>query len=135
MRGVPSEEYYEEGMRLLRGNGKAKEYNNWAFSLCQWGEYEKALPFIEECLRMDSDDVKNPIFLDTYGECLYGLGRKSKAKKVFDECLYIYCRRDERRMIRETQDKIMRLFCTPKSIRLFTLIGKFGCILYLVSLP
>ena len=110
MRGVPSEEFYEEGMRLLEENSKAKDYNNWAYTLCQWGEYKKALPFIEECLRMEPDDVKNPNYLDTYAECLYGLGRRSKAKKVFKECLYIYCRRDERRMIGETQDKITRLF-------------------------
>ena len=116
MRGEPNEEYYEEGMRILKENGKARDYNNWAYSLCQWGEYKKALPFIEECLRMDPDDMKNPNYLDTYGECLYGLGRKSKAKKVFEECLYIYCRHDERKSIRDTQDKITRLFGTPMSL-------------------
>lgn len=116
MRGEPNEEYYEEGMRILEENGKAKDYNNWAYSLCQWGCYAKALPYIEKCLRMNPDDVKDPNYLDTYGECLYGLGRKSKAKKVFEECLYMYCRRDERRMIRETQDKITRQFGTPKSL-------------------
>ena len=116
MRGKVNEEYYQEGERLLKQNGTVKDYNNWAYTLCQWGEYKKALPFIEECLRMDPDDIKNPNYLDTYAECLYGLGRKSKAKKVFEECLYIYCRCDELRMIRETQDKITRLFGTPMSL-------------------
>lgn len=110
MRGETNEEYYQEGEGLLKQQGTVRDYNNWAYSLCQWGKYKKALPFIEECLRMDPDDVKNPNYLDTYAECLYGLGRRSKAKKVFKECLYIYCRRDERRMIGETQDKITRLF-------------------------
>ena len=116
MRGEPNEEYYEEGMRLLEENGTARDFNNWAFTLCQWGCFAKALPYIEKCLRMNPDDVKDPNYLDTYGECLYGLGHKSKAMKVFAECLYMYCRRDERRMIRETQDKITRLFGTPKSL-------------------
>lgn len=109
-RGKPNEEYYEEGMRLLEENGKARDYNNWAYTLCQWGCYAKALPYIEKCLRMDPDDVKDPNCLDTYAECLYCLGHKSKAMKVFAECLYMYSRRDERRRISEIQEKIERLF-------------------------
>lgn len=116
MRGKVNEEYYEEGMRILKENGKARDYNNWAYFLCQWGEYKKALPHIKTCLAMEPDDVKDPNYLDTYGECLYGLGRKKEAKKVFEECLYIYRRCDERRRIDETQDKITRLFGVPKSL-------------------
>ena len=116
MRGKVNDEYYQEGVHVLERQGTVRDYNNWAYTLCQWGEYKKALSFIEECLRMDPDDVKNPNYLDTYAECLYGLGRKSKAKKVFEECLFIYSRCDERRMIIETQDKITRLFGTLKSL-------------------
>lgn len=116
MRGEPNEEYYQEGVHILEQQGTERDFNNWAYILCQWGEYKKALPFIEECLRMDPDDVKNPNYLDTYAECLYGLGRKNKAMKVFAECLYMYCRRDERKSIRETQDKITRLFGEPNSL-------------------
>jgi tetratricopeptide (TPR) repeat protein len=116
MRGEPNEEYYHDGERILEQQGTVRDFNNWSYSLCQWGEYKKALPFIEECLRMEPDDVKDPNYLDTYGECLYGLGRKKESKKVFEESLYIYQRRDERKSIRDTQDKITRLFGSPKSL-------------------
>ncbi len=78
MRGEANEEYYQEGERLLKQQGTIKDYNNWSDTLCQWGEYKKALFYIKECLRMSPDEVKDPNFLDTYGECLYGLGMRNR---------------------------------------------------------
>ena len=46
-----------------------------------WGEYKKALLYIEACLAMEDNVMKNPNYLDTYAECLYGLGRMDEAKK------------------------------------------------------
>lgn len=109
-RGKTIEEYYDEGERLLELHGKAKDYNNWAYTLCTWGEYKKALLYIEACLAMEDNVMKNPNYLDTYGECLYGLGRMDEAKKVFIECLNMYRQRDERRRIYETEENIRQKF-------------------------
>ena len=44
-RGKTIEEYYDEGERLLELHGKAKDYNNWAYTLCH-GENTRRLSFI-----------------------------------------------------------------------------------------
>ena len=48
--------------------------------------------------------------LDTYAEVLYGLGRSEESKDVFNQCLEIAIKTDERRCIHETTEKIRMKF-------------------------
>ena len=95
--------YYADGEKLLHDS---KGYNNWAWQLCEWGEYEMALPYIERCLSMELEGEENPNYLDTYAECLFGLGRKQDAERIFRMVVEAYRERDERRRLSETWEKM-----------------------------
>lgn len=99
-----AEVYYGDGEQLL---ASPAEYNNWACALCQWGEYDKALPYIEECLSFAKElGEENPHHLNTYAECLYALSRKEDAKRIFARAIDVCRKRDERRLLRETQENV-----------------------------
>lgn len=107
--GLPqeAESYYKEGEELLQ---TPIDYNNWAYALCEWGEYDMAFPYIEKCLSLAGNKNLRPSFLDTYAEILYGLGRLEESKEVFNQCLAKYTEKDERRGIYETKEKIRKKF-------------------------
>ena len=109
-----ADECYAEGESLIEA---PQDFNNWAYMLCEWNEYEKALPYIERCLSMMEQDDERPAYYDTYGECLYGLGRKDEAQQMFGKCLEAYRQRDERRGIQETWEKMKQLFGDSISFR------------------
>lgn len=94
--------YYDGTERKLQD---ARDYNNWAYGLWEFGEYEKALSYIEKCMQLKGAQ-DDPNILDTYAEILYSVGRKEDARELFDKCAEIYRQRDERRMLRETLEKI-----------------------------
>jgi tetratricopeptide (TPR) repeat protein len=111
-------------LRMLGRDEEAEDYyaieqllrfpyqlNQWARALCEWGEYEKALPYIERCIDIAGKyDHLSPTFLDTYAEILYGLGRLDEAKEAFNRCLEMYTEKDERRSVYETKEKIRKKF-------------------------
>lgn len=103
----PAEEFYKQGEQLME---TPAEYNNWAFTLSEWGEHEKALPYIEKAMEMVGEDKLRPYMIDTYAEVLFGLGRLDEAKQAFDKCLAVAKNLDERRHIRETEEKIKQKF-------------------------
>ena len=100
-------QYYYDGTESKLQD--ARDYNEWAYGLWELGEYEKALPYIEKCMQLEGAQ-DDPNILDTYAEILYSVGRKVEAREQFDKCAEIYRQRDERRMLRETQDKIEQKF-------------------------
>ena len=100
--------WYKRGEKLLADN--AHNWNNWAYTLCEWGEYAKALPYIEKALNMMKENEVQPSFLDTYAECLYGLGRKQEAERMYQKCMEAYGNNDESRMIRITWMKMKQKF-------------------------
>ena len=104
---LDAEGYYADGERLL---SSPNDYNDWAYTLCEWGEYEKALPYIEECLSMEEQGKEHPNHLDTYAECLYGLGRKQDALRTFGMVMEAYRERDERRRLRETWENMQQKY-------------------------
>ena len=110
-----AEEYYSDGEKLLN---TPMDYNNWAWHLCEWGEYEKALPYIEKCLSMEEQGKEHPNHLDTYAECLYGLGRKQDALRTFGMVMVAYQERDERRSLRETWEKMKQKYSDSVSFRI-----------------
>lgn len=100
--------WYEIGRHLL--GESATKWNDWAYTLCEWGEYAKALPYIEKALSMEKENEISPEFLDTYAECLYGLDRKQEAKQFFQECLESYNNRNNSLMSRVTLIKMKQKF-------------------------
>ncbi len=102
-----AEDFYQQGEQLL---DTPTEYNNWAYTLCEWGEHAKALPYIEKCMDIAGEDNLCTYMLDTYAEVLYGLGRSEESKDVFNQCLEIAIKTDERRCIHETTEKIRMKF-------------------------
>ncbi len=100
--------WYDLGENLL--GDSAKNWNNWAYTLCEWGEYAKALPYIEKALNMENENEIHPAHWDTYAECLYGLGRKREAEQMFQKCLESYCDRNESLMSRITLIKMKQKF-------------------------
>lgn len=102
-----AESLYSEGENLLV---TPFDYNDWAYALCKFGEYEKALPYIEKCLSLAGKKNLRPSYLDTYAEILYGLGRLDEAKEAFNRCLEMYTEKDERRCIYEIKEKIRKKF-------------------------
>ena len=86
------------------------EYNDWAYGLCKFGEYDKALPDIKKCMDIADEGNLSPSFLNTYAEILYGLGRLDEAKEAFNRCLEMYTKKDERRSIYEIKEKIRKKF-------------------------
>lgn len=110
-----AEEYYRNGEKLLK---TPKDYNNWAWQLCEWGEYEKALPYIEKCLSMEEQGKEHPNHLDTYAECLYGLGRKQDAERTFGMVMIAYQERDERRRLHDTWEKMKQKYSDSVSFRI-----------------
>lgn len=66
---------------------------------------------------MEQDNERPPAYYDTYAECLYGLGRKDEAQQMYGKCLEAYRKRDERRGIRETWEKMKKLFGDSISFR------------------
>ncbi|MBO7458674.1 MAG: SEL1-like repeat protein [Paludibacteraceae bacterium] len=98
-----ADSYYLNGESLLES---PKDYNNWAWLLCEWGEYEKALPYIEKSLSMEEQGKENPDHLDTYAECLSGLERKAEAEHAFREAIKGYQERDIRKLLRDTCEKV-----------------------------
>lgn len=111
-----AESYYEDGEKMLNTPG---DYNNWAWLLCEWGEYEKALPYIEKCLSIAKEqDEVHPDYLDTYAECLYGLGRRTDAERTFGMVMKTYREREERRRLRETWEKMKEKFNDSVSFRI-----------------
>lgn len=110
-----AEEYYGDGEKLLK---TPKDYNNWAHTLCEWGEYKKALPYIEKCLSMEEQGKENPNHLGTYAECLYGLGRKQDAERTFGMVMVAYQERDERRCLRDTWEKMRQKYSDSVSFRI-----------------
>ena len=100
--------YFRDGEMLLR---TPKEYNNFAWELFRVGEAEKAIPYIEKCMSLMSEQgIEVPAYLDTYGEVLYALGRKDESEQAFRKCLHLYMERDERRRIADTLDKMQQKF-------------------------
>lgn len=100
--------YYRDGEKLLR---TAKEYNNFAWELFKVGEADKALPYIDKCLSLTSEQgIEHPAYFDTYGEILYDLGRKDESEQMFRKCLLLCKERDERRRIADTLDKMAKMF-------------------------
>lgn len=111
-------------LRMLGRDEEAEDYyaieqllrfpyqlNQWARALCEWGEYEKALPYIERCIDIAGKyDHLSPTFLDTYAEILYGLGRLEESKEAFNRCIEMYTKKDERRSIYEIKEKIRKKF-------------------------
>jgi len=107
--GLPdeAERLYKQGEQLL---DTPSDFNNWAFTLSEWGEYSKALPYIRKCLDMVGEDNLCAYMLDTYAEVLYGLGRLDESKDVFNICLQLALDAEERRCIHETKEKIRMKF-------------------------
>lgn len=107
--GLPdeAERLFKQGEQLME---TPADYNNWAFTLSEWGEPEKALPYIQKCMDMVGEDNMCTYMLDTYAEVLYGLGRLDESKDVFNICLMLSTHTDERRSISETKEKIRQKF-------------------------
>lgn len=102
-----AEEFYKRGEQLMETQA---DFNNWAFTLSEWGENDKALPYILKCMEIAGEDNLCTYMLDTYAEVLYGLGRSEESKDVFNQCLEIAIKTDERRCIHETTEKIRMKF-------------------------
>jgi len=95
--------YYHDGEALLESQ---QDYGVWAWNLLELGEYEKALPYIEKCLSMEKPGEEIPPHLYTYAECLYGLGRKEDAERIFGLALNAYRKIDKRKLVYEICDKM-----------------------------
>lgn len=67
-------EYLSEVGRRLELMNSPREYNNAAATLCSFGEYEMALPYIETCLSMVDNKDEHPTYIDTQTKILQGLG-------------------------------------------------------------
>lgn len=102
-----AERLYKQGEQLL---DTPSDFNNWAFTLSEWGEHAKALPYIRKCLDMVSDEALCTYMLDTYAEVLYGLGRLDESEDMFNICLQLALDAEERRCISETKEKIRQKF-------------------------
>lgn len=102
-----AERLYKQGEQLL---DTPSDFNNWAYTLSEWGEHAKALPYIRKCLDMVSDEALCTYMLDTYAEVLYGLGRLEESEEAFNVCLLLANSMDERRSVYETQEKIRQKF-------------------------
>lgn len=102
-----AQDYYDDAVDDLCDY---KDYNNLAYDLWKFGECEKALPYIEKAMEMVGEDKLRPYMIDTYAEVLYGLGRLDEAKQAFDKCMAVAKDLDERRHIRETEEKIKQKF-------------------------
>ena len=100
--------WYERGESLLGDN--AKNWNDWAYTLCEWGEYAKALPYIEKALNMENENEIHPAHWDTYAECLCGLGRMQEAEQMFRKSLEAYRKRNYSLMSYVTLTKIQQIF-------------------------
>lgn len=100
--------WYERGEDLL--GDSAKNWNNWAYTLCEWGEYARALPYIEKALKMENENKIHSAHWDTYAECLYGLGKKQEAEQMFQKCLESYRNEGESLMSRVTLIKMKQKF-------------------------
>jgi len=99
-----AEAYYDDGEKLLVSPA---EYSNWACVLCKWGEPEKALPYIEECLSIEEViGEENPNHLNAYADCLYDLGRTADAQRILARAIDVCRKRDERRLLRETLENV-----------------------------
>lgn len=102
-----AERLYKQGEQLME---TPADFNNWAFTLSEWGENDKALPYILKCMEMVGEDNLCTYMLDTYAEVLYGLGRLDESKEVFSQCLQKAADTDERRCLHETTEKIRMKF-------------------------
>ena len=101
-----AEEYYHSGEKKFR---RPADYNNWACTLCEWGESEKALPYIEKCLSLMGEDAK-PTQLNNYAECLYDLEREEEALQMFKKCIELCKQKDERRLLNNILEDMKRKF-------------------------
>lgn len=101
-----AEEYYRSGEKRFR---RPADYNNWACTLCEWGESEKALPYIEKCLSLMGEDAK-PTQLNNYAECLYDLEREEEALQMFKKCIELCKQKDERRLLNNILEDMKRKF-------------------------
>lgn len=102
-----AEEFYQQGEQLME---TPADFNNWAYTLCEWGEHAKALPYIEKCMDIAGEDNLCTYMLDTYAEVLYGLGRLDESEDMFNICLQLALDAEERRCIHETKEKIRMKF-------------------------
>ena len=102
-----AERFYKQGEQLLQ---TPSDFNNWAYTLSEWGEHAKAPPYIRKCLDMVSDEALCTYMLDTYAEVLYGLGRLDESEDMFNICLQLALDAEERRCIHETKEKIRMKF-------------------------
>lgn len=105
-----AERLYKQGEQLMETQA---DYNNWAYTLSEWGEHEKALSYIEKCLDLVGKDNLCTYMLDTYAEVLYGLGSFEESEQTFSRCLRLATDMDERRCIHETTEKIRMKFSQP----------------------
>lgn len=101
-----AEEYYRSGEKKFR---RPADYNNWACTLCEWGEPNKALPYIEKCVSLMGEDVK-PTQLNNYAECLYDLEREDEALQMFKKCIELCKQKDERRLLNNIMEDMKRKF-------------------------
>lgn len=101
-----AEEYYRSGEKKFR---RPADYYNWACTLCEWGEPNKALPYIEKCVSLMGEDVK-PTQLNNYAECLYDLEREDEALQMFKKCIELCKQKDERRLLNNIMEDMKRKF-------------------------
>ena len=101
-----AEEYYRSGEKKFR---RPADYNNWACTLCEWAEPERALPYIEKCLSLMGEDAK-PTQLNNYAECLYDLEREDEALQMFKKCIELCKQKDERRLLNNIMEDMKRKF-------------------------
>ena len=101
-----AEEYYRSGEKKFR---RPADYNNWGCTLCEWGEPNKALPYIEKCVSLMGEDVK-PTQLNNYAECLYDLEREDEALPMFKKCIALCKQKDERRLLHYIMEDMKRRF-------------------------
>ena len=99
-------EYYRSGEKNMT---QPSDYNNWGCTLCEWGESEKALPYIEKCLSLMGEDAK-PTQLNNYAECLYDLEREDEALQMFKKCIELCKQKDERRLLNNIMEDMKRKF-------------------------
>ena len=98
-----AEEYYSDGEKMLK---TPKDYNNFAWELFKLGETEKALPYVEKCMSLATEqEIEHPAYFDTYAEVMFALGRQEEAERAFRKVIKAYQERDERRHLRETREK------------------------------